>query len=376
MNLLTKIFKTVFGSKKEMERTDILKFTGNTDNPTSPVETIVSNKLNSNNKPSEELVTITSKNTASNTTEIAIKLNENEFLRRAKNGTLGTGTREPSIEDITGFYGSEQFSPNKIYCISYNDGHFENDKWKNGNIALIKDSKLLFKRKLQRPDECFVSNDGIVICCDGLNSDALTGKFLILDSSGKQMFSKITTANLGNCAISNNSEIALFETFASNTDDGHKFFIVDVVQRQIIQKFERPASFNSAEIDTENKRIKLKDHRGFIYEIDFEGNQTNEKQYENQILTEGSIYDRLCLYANKPNEAKLKDANYLDLLTKAITDKDASYSFGKDGLYRMIGEYYEANGDILKTIKNWEKAIEINPKIGIKRKLDALKKKI
>jgi tetratricopeptide (TPR) repeat protein len=179
---------------------------------------------------------------------------------------------------------------------------------------------------------------------------------------------------LGNCAISDNSKITLFETHISDTNDSNSIFIVDIQQKKIIHKFERPASFNSAIIDSEAKRIKLKSHKGFVFEIDFQGNQTNAKEYENQIITNGTIYDRLILYVDKSDEIKLKEPVYLDLLTKALTDKDASYSFGKDKIYRMIGEYHEANGDVTKTIENWDKALQLNPKIGVKRKLDSLKK--
>lgn len=324
---------------------------------------------------SDKLVNITTKSVGKNTTEMTIELNEDVILKKLKDGTLGSGKREPSIEDITGFYGRKQFSPNRQYCVSYSDGHYENNKWKNGDIALIKDNKLLFKKKLQRPNDCLVSNDGVVIVCDWINSDALTGKFIIFNTTGEEIVSKKTTANLGSCAISDNSQIALFETHNSDTNDSDKIFIVDIPQKQIIQKFERPASFNSAIIDTENKRIKLKDHKGFVFEVDFKGNQTNAEEYENHILTKGSVYDRLWVYADKPNEVKHKDTKYLELLNKSLTDKDASYSFGKDKIYRMIGEYYEANGDVAKTIENWEKAMQINSKIGLKRKLDSLKKK-
>ncbi|TZF83916.1 hypothetical protein FW774_10695 [Pedobacter sp. BS3] len=323
---------------------------------------------------SDKLVNITSKSVGNNTTEMTIELNEEVLLKKLKDGTLGSGKREIDIEDITGFYGTKKYSLNRQYCVSYADGYYDNNKWKNGDIALVKDNKLLFKKKLQRPNDCFVNNDGTVIVCDWLNSGALTGKFFVFSTTGEELFSKKTTANLGNCAISDNSQIALFETHNSDTNDGDKIFIVDIPNKQIIRKFERPASFNNAIIDTENKRIRLKDHRGFVFEIDFEGNQTNAEEYENHILTKGSVYDRLWVYAEKPDETKLKDPKYLELLNKALTDKDASYSFGKDKIYRMIGEYYEANADIPKTIENWEKAIQINPKIGVKRKLDSLKK--
>lgn len=355
MKTFFNFIKNIFNYKKEY-------------NPTTSITT-----ENNSNKTKDEIVNIISKGVG-NTTEITIELNEDVFLKKLKDRTLESGKRETTIEDLTGFYGNKQYSPNRNFCVSFADGHYKNEKWKNGNIALIKENKLLFKKKLQRPNDFFVSNDGIVIGCDWLNSDALTGKFLIFSSTGEELFAQKTTANLGNCAISDNSQIALFETHNSDTNDGDKIFIIDVPQAKVIHKFERPTSFNSAIIDTDAKRIKLKDHRGFVFEIDFEGNQTNAKEYEDYILTKGSVYDRLWVYSNKPNEIKLKDPKYLELLTKALTDTDASYSFGKDRIYRMIGDYHEANDDFTKTIENWEKAISINPKVGVKRKLDTLKK--
>lgn len=347
----------------------------NTSNATQSKPTFTQQKINEETETDKnEIVTVNSRSINNNTTEITIELNEDVLLKKLKDGSLGNSKRELSIEDITGFYGRKQYSPNKQYCVSYSDGHYENNKWKSGNIALVKDKKLLFKKKLQRPNDCFVNNDGIVIVCDWLNSDALTGKFLIFNETGEELFSKKTTANLGNCAISDNSQTALFETYNSDTNDGDKIFIVDIPNKKIIHKFERPTAFNSAIIDTENNRIKLR-NKGLVFEIDFKGKHTNQEEYENQILTKGSIYDRLWIYADKPNEIKLKEPKYLELLTKALTDKDASYSFGKDKIYRMIGEYHEANGNVAKAIENWEKAMQINSKIGVKRKLDILKKK-
>lgn len=286
------------------------------------------------------------------------------------------GTYEKSIEEITGFYGSEEYSPNKEYCVSYCDGYYNNEKWKNGDIALIKGKTLLFKKKIQRPNDCHVSNEGIVICCDWQKSDALTGNFLIFNTSGETIFSKKTSANLGFCAISDNSNIAVFETAGSDTEDSNQIFIIDVYQSKIIQKFDKQSSFNSAFIDTENKIIKLKNFRGFIFELDFNGNQTNKEDYERQVMTNGSIHDKLYLYEQKSDDIKFNDEHYLELLNEALKDKDASYSFGQDSIYRKIGEYFLSSGDINKTIENWEKAIQINPKIGIKRKLEAIKKKI
>lgn len=186
---------------------------------------------------------------------------------------------------------------------------------------------------------------------------------------------KKTTANINACAINSDSKIAIFVTLGSDTKDSNQLFIIDVEHKIIVNNF-YCSSFKSAEIDTDNNLIKMKDHRGFIKEINFDNHQTNKVDYENQVLREGSVYDRLSLYECKLDEIKLKDKNYLHLLFQALNDNNASYSFGQDRLYRKIGEYYEVAGDTNNAIKNWEKALALNPKVGIKRKLKLLKEQI
>lgn len=327
------------------------------------------------NKP-EELVNVTSKSIDKNTTEVTIELNQDEFLRRVNNGNLTSKNQEQSIEDITGFYGNKKYSENKEYCIQFRDGHEENGKWKNGQLALLKKNILQYKKNIARPHDCIVTNEGIVICSDWLNTTSLAGKFLVLNSVGEEIFSKKTTANIGNLTVSKDSKIAIFETHSSESNDGDKIFVIDIEKKELYKKFDKIVSFKKAFIHNDINRIKLQDYSGFTIEIDFEGNQTNREDYENQVLKKGTIQDKLYLYQDKPDSAKFSDTNYLNLLNSALNDKDAKYSFGLDQLYRRLGEYYESNNQIEKTIESWEKAIELNPKVGIKRKLDVLKNKL
>lgn len=325
-------------------------------------------------KEEKDMVSISSK-TEGNTTTMTIDLNKEELLSRIKNGSIGQEdyTNDDYIENIVGFYGTEQFSQDKEYCVVYADGHYENDKWKKGHFAVVNGKKLLFKKRLERPNDCYVCNNGISICCDWLNSDDLEGKFIVFDQTGKLIFSKKTTANIGSSGISDDGKIAIFETYFSKTEDADQIFVIDTARCKVISRFNRPTSFNDTQIDTIKGLIKLIDNRKFIYEVDYSGNQTNKEEYDNQILNKGSIYDKLWFYSEKPDEEKFQDNNYLEVLYKAIKDEDAKYSFGLDRIYRMIGEYFEANNDIERTIEYWEKALEINPKVGVKRKLDKLK---
>lgn len=315
--------------------------------------------------------------TAGNTTTFTIELNEKEFVKQLKNGSLKpSGKRDLSVEDIAGFYGQATHSKNRLYHVVAADSYYNNDKLINGQIALIKGGKLLFKKKLQRPNDAHVSNTGIVICCDWLHTDSLAGKFMAFDQAGELLFDRKTTANLGTCAISENGIYALFETYGSETADSDQIFVVDISEKKIIAQFERMFAFNDATINESEKLIRFKNHEGLVYEVDFKGNQTNRTEYERQILTEGSVYVKMRFYEEKTEQEKFSDPYYLQLLEFALADQNASYSFGMDRIYRKIGEYYEANGQLEKTIEFWERAIEVNSKVGVARRLESAKKKI
>jgi hypothetical protein len=210
----------------------------------------------------EELVSVTSK-TAGNAVTISVSLNEAEFKKRLMNGELNLSekNREKTVSDLTGFYGQESISPNGQYIVSWADGYTDNGKWKNGHLALLKGGKLLFHKRLQRPNDALVSDSGIVIVSDWLNSSELIGKFVVFDLQGEPIFQKKTSANLGNCALSPNGVYALFETYGSDTTHSNQFFIVDILEKKICNQFERPFSFNTAAIDEKEHRIALKNQK-------------------------------------------------------------------------------------------------------------------
>ena len=330
-------------------------------------------------KPSQDdIFSVESKKSNEQTTEITIELNEEELINRIKNGSIKNSnqTFENTIEDIAGFYGTESYSKNGLYCVYYSDGYYEGEKWKNGEIALINvnEKSLLFKKRIKRPNDCKVSNNGIIVCPDWQSHKGSSGKLIILNSKGEKLFERRTTANLGNCFISMDSKIVVFETYSSETPDSNKIFVVDVNKSEIIHSFSRPITFHDAQIDTEDLTINFITHEDFSYKIDFEGNHLNKDEYENQILELGSLIDSILLFESKSDREKFESKDYLDILDKALKDKEASEYFGKDKIYRKLGEYYEANGELENTIKYWELALEINPKIGVSRKLKALKK--
>jgi hypothetical protein len=278
------------------------------------------------------------------------------------------------LGEKAGFIGLTEYSPNENFCVYFSDGHIENSNWKPGDLSLFEKENLIFSKKIERPNNCKVNNNGTIVCCDWLNTENCEGNFISFDKKGNEIFSKKTNANLGLCCISENSDFSFFETYSSNNEDSNKIFLVNLSTKET-RKFSRPISFISSSINVEKETIILTDRNNCKMEINFNGQEINSN-YKTQ-LKEKNLLNELLLYYNKiPEEIKYKDSDYLNALEKAVEGKHKTYSFSFDKIYRKIGEYHETKNEIQKTILFWEKAIELNPKVGIKRKLEIYKKTV
>lgn len=269
------------------------------------------------------------------------------------------------------FFGTKTHSPNFKFSVAYQDSFEEGKK---GDVYLLQTSEVLFHKKIERPNSCVVSNDGIVAVCDWTHTDELAGRFLIFDSGGKQIVKIETTANLGNCSISDDSKFAIFETYRSDTDDSEKIFVVDIEQKKVTGKFEHEFSFKSAKINSESKVIEFLINGRLSYEVDFYGEWINKDKFEKHLIEKGSKTDKVeyleILYKDREDEL-FKNDIYL----QALMDNIKNENF-KDGLIlKKIGEIYEFRDDTESAIKFYQQALEKNDRIGVKTKLTKLQKK-
>lgn len=115
------------------------------------------------------------------------------------------------------FYGRYYESPNASFLLAYQDGHATlvscNERWIDGIILLIKGNQLLWSRKMERPNDGQVANNGVVIVNDWLRiKGALGGKSYVLNQNGEILFEKVFDSNLASCAISSEGDYAAVST--------------------------------------------------------------------------------------------------------------------------------------------------------------------
>jgi tetratricopeptide (TPR) repeat protein len=69
-------------------------------------------------------------------------------------------------------------------------------------------------------------------------------------------------------------------------------------------------------------------------------------------------------------------ARILDMLTKAIQKIPESFANYHADAYRTTAEVLEAIGDTTHAVEYYEYALQKNPKVGVKKRLDTLKKQL
>lgn len=296
-----------------------------------------------------------------------------------------------TIENIN-FYGQFDKSPNEEYIVAWNDGYIdatgEKEQRVNAIYLLIKDDELILSEKGKRPQNCAVANDGTFV----VNEEE---KFYAFSDKGKVLVEYSIGAIFHNNAISPDGTYAVCQTIGGGDDkENYKLFFFDLKNEELKWKVTtEPGLPSKYEWDTKKEHLKLiydennmfryADKNTFAYRYNFQGDFIDEKKYKNDILDYGSVFQAKDILEESEVELKKKEElndlerkleNYREIIDnyKKQLKKDP-HEKEKAKIHRKIGEIYERFDKKEKTIEYFEKAVEHDPKVGVKRKLSKLK---
>lgn len=212
---------------------------------------------------------------------------------------------------------------------------------RDGKYLLLCDNVILISGKLQIPNDGKVGDNGVFIFNDLMNNDSknieiTNGTVFIGNENGGIVFNKLYKANLNYNYLTEDGNYALVQTYNSDNDDGNCLILIDCLSGIEIMKTTYHYGWcNQYVIDMNNKVIWQTTFNGNKYPIYIEQNNFSMEKY---LL------------------------NLLEINYSAIN-------------FRRLGEYYESINENQKAIIAYEKALSFDSKVGVKKKLDALKKK-
>ena len=282
------------------------------------------------------------------------------------------------------FYGEFHRSQNGRFILAWSDydpksGAGGYRKKGYGRYILFDGDEIILKGKLGRPNDGKVSNNGTFILNDWMFGGGLKSVFYAFDVKGKQLIQHVCNANLLNNGLSNDGQYAVCQTCNSDNEDGNKLFFFNLKEKRLMWKHEPEIGWaDDYRFDTEKQILYLVYYNGRSYRYNFDGKFLDAEQWEKDIIEFGDGYnlievaDRKRQQLDSTNAALSSYDEVIDLLKKAL-DRGVSENT-QARVHRSIGEIYLKRGEKNKAIEHFEKALSLNPKVGVKKLLGKLKK--
>lgn len=315
------------------------------------------------------------------------------FLRNKKSETSSTHEGNEVLKSgdnfvrigSMDFYGQYSESPSGVFLIAWSDfdqsrgvGGFRERG--EGTYVLAENGKAIRSGQVQRPNDGKVANNGTFIINDWMFGEGLKGIFYAFDMSGRQLVKHRFSANLFNNGMSEDGRYAVCQCANSDTEDGSVLAFFDLEKGSLLWKIQPESGrADSYYIDCVKKELLLGYRERGKYRYSFAGHFIDKDKWEVERIDYASAFELSIIakerYKEKTSALSEADAQEILLLfDRALKKGLDEYPNEKASVYRTMGEVKEFLGKTTEAIQNYELALELNPKVGIKRHLDVLKK--
>ena len=269
----------------------------------------------------------------------------------------------PNYDDSPILNGSIANSDNDIYSLMVCDRQHYYVVYKSGNRK--------FKDKLERPNNGKIVDNGTFIIEDWMNDEeSCCGTFYAFNSNNEILLKHIVNANIFNSDISDDGKFACMQTCNSNdTNDSNQLFFFNIENSQLLWKKHMISGWaDNYTIDTITNTLTLH-YKNLSIDYDFNGNIKDEKAWKKQRINILQPYQLKSLAEDliKTHTANINiyENEIIELLTVAESKGVSNYQLAQ--CYRWLGEAFLTLNNESKTIKYFDKALKLYPRIGVKK---------
>ncbi len=239
-------------------------------------------------------------------------------------------------------------------------------------------NRIALQGRLERPNSGNVANNGWFSIEDWHFGSDLSGTFYVFSPTGKELLKKGLNANIFNSGISDGGSFAICQT-ANNpkSDDGNLLVAFDI--EKSIELFSVHPTTGWADsyefIENTTHFVVVIDKIG-KFRYDAQGNFINAEKYDSARLNCNRFEVVLLAAEEILKEPQLDHQHAQAALAAALrarsigADNDQTWKALALKVQGLAHELLGNSGEALSA------ALKINPKIGVKRKADALRKKL
>lgn len=273
-------------------------------------------------------------------------------------------------------------SPDGRYVVGASDGFVdERGRSRKGACALKEQNtgKIIFVVPLTRGNNPHVNSSGQVFVEDW-KDQSRTGAMVSFDITGKRMWTKHFKANLFTSGLSEDG-CRIFVSTCNSDYPAHsgKTFFLDAATGEVLWKRDGWGdvrfSGNTLGVDLEamdgTKIFFAFDEHGALPSTYREASDAISAEKERGQYWAVIPKAQAALNADNPDLATAKR-----LLAELEGKEEEIPEQSRARILRLRGEIAEAEGDSSLAINCWQRALEIDPKVGIRRRYNALLSKV
>lgn len=280
--------------------------------------------------------------------------------------------------DALDFIGHQAVSPNRRYRLIWADRTPDGSRGGNrsdghGSWSLLLDDRIVTTGSLERPQEGCVADNGIVILHDWMFGEGLKGRFVAFAPDGTQLVTQQFAANLMSNSLSPDGQFAICQTAnAPGSADSCRYMLFDLAAGSEMARWEVETGWaEHYEWDCEDRRVYLcmKDGERACY--DFTGTMVEREAWQLRRIGAGDLnVIQSVLVATSANDHPLRSEIIAGL---GVAARDSEV-WQQARAHRLLGELHEQAGEIAQAVKAYDDALTIDPKVGVARRVEQLRK--
>jgi len=283
------------------------------------------------------------------------------------------------------FYGSCERSANGRYIVAWRDGNDEGTHGGartegKGRYLLIDNDRVVADGRMERPNDGHVADNGCFVLNDWrFFTNQLRGTFYAFRPDGSEILRQKFRANLYNCGIARDGHFACCQTANSDSEkDSSVLAIFDLEKGNEFARW-RPESGCASRyaFSDDGAHILLSYNQGPPLRYTFAGAFVDRGLWIDSSLERGDLY--MIERVIKETHSKPQGAFARRLI--ACIDTGLATVPANDPRTRGFGLKLRAT--CLDGVEEWaealaayEAALALDPKLGVKRRIDQLRKKL
>ncbi|MBV9181943.1 MAG: tetratricopeptide repeat protein [Alphaproteobacteria bacterium] len=281
-----------------------------------------------------------------------------------------------------GFFGQFSRSPNSRYILTWRDG---NDAGTvggarsegQGRYILLQDEQIICEGRMDRPNDGKVADDGTFILNDWhFFTMELRGTFCAFRPSGETIISRQFKANLYNNGLATDGRWACCQTCNSDDeDDSSALTTFDLTEGREIASWHPESGWANEYAFGSGEKVSLTYLEGPPVAYSLAGEFIDRQLWLDNGLSRGELRIIGTVLNEAPQVLPKELARKLvGACDRGLRRKDFREAWSQAWGLRLQGECYDRSGDLVEALACYDKALQNDPKVGVKRRAQQIRK--